>query len=105
MTWYATRHFLCVTLFLGALLSVLVTAPIHAAGQAKGKKIAFLQTLATHPYVAATTKSFRASAEALGMEVTFFTSMLDAALQAQQIDDDAWKVPLGFERYIGRGDC
>lgn len=81
----ASRHFLWVTLSLGALLSV--TAPTHAAGQAKGKKIAFLQTLATHPYVAATTKSFRARAEALGMEVTFFTSMLDAALQAQQIDD------------------
>ena len=50
-----------------------------------GKKIAFLQTLATHPYVVATTKAFRGRAEALGMEVTFFTSMLDAALQAQQI--------------------
>jgi ribose transport system substrate-binding protein len=59
----------------------------HAAAESKGKKIAFLQTLATHPYVVATTKAFRGRAEALGMEVTFFTSMLDAALQAQQIDD------------------
>jgi ribose transport system substrate-binding protein len=57
------------------------------AEQSKGKKIAFLQSLATHPYVAATTKSFRARAEALGMDVTLLTSMLDAALQAQQIDD------------------
>ena len=57
----------------------------HAAAESKGKKIAFLQTLATHPYVVATTKAFRGRAEALGMEVTFFTSMLDAALQAQQI--------------------
>jgi ribose transport system substrate-binding protein len=56
-------------------------------GESKGKKIAYLQSLATHPYVAATTKSFRARAEALGMEITVLTSMLDAALQAQQIDD------------------
>jgi ribose transport system substrate-binding protein len=58
-----------------------------AAGESKGKKIAYLQSLATHPYVAATTKSFRSRAEALGMEITTLTSMLDAALQAQQIDD------------------
>jgi ribose transport system substrate-binding protein len=64
-----------------------LTKPAQAAGESKGKKIAFLQTLATHPYVVATTKSFRTRAEALGMEVTFFTAMLDAALQAQQIDD------------------
>jgi ribose transport system substrate-binding protein len=61
--------------------------PVQAADDSKGKKIAFLQTLATHPYVVATTKSFRGRADALGMETTFFTSMLDAALQAQQIDD------------------
>lgn len=94
MTWHnpsfswlplTSRCFLW--LYLGALLGALATSPVPAAAQAKGKKIAFLQTLATHPYVAATTRSFRARAEALGMEITFFTSMLDAALQAQQIDD------------------
>lgn len=71
------------------MMMVMMTAlpPSHAADESKGKKIAFLQTLATHPYVVATTRSFRTRAEALGMEVTFFTSMLDAALQAQQIDD------------------
>jgi ABC-type sugar transport system substrate-binding protein len=69
------------------LLSALASPAAHAAGESKGKKIAFLQTLATHPYVVATTKSFRGRAEALGMEVTVLTSMLDAALQAQQIDD------------------
>jgi ribose transport system substrate-binding protein len=68
-------------------IAAIATSPAQAANESKGKKIAFLQTLATHPYVVATTKSFRARAEALGMEVTFFTSMLDAALQAQQIDD------------------
>jgi ABC-type sugar transport system substrate-binding protein len=95
MTWYnfpftlpwTSHRFLRLGLSLGALLIVIATTPAHAADQSKGKKIAFLQTLATHPYVTATTKSFRARAEALGMEVTFFTSMLDAALQAQQIDD------------------
>jgi len=73
---------------LGLLLgAAALTTPAQAAGESKGKKVAFLQTLATHPYVVATTRSFRARAEALGMEVTFFTAMLDAALQAQQIDD------------------
>jgi ABC-type sugar transport system substrate-binding protein len=71
----------------GVPLGASAISPAHAAGESKGKKIAFLQTLATHPYVVATTKAFRGRAEALGMEVTFFTSMLDAALQAQQIDD------------------
>lgn len=68
-------------------LSILLAQPATAEGESKGKKIAFLQTLATHPYVVATTKSFRARAEQHGMEITFLTAMLDAALQAQQIDD------------------
>jgi hypothetical protein len=71
---------------IGVSLSAPATPAAYAAGESKGKKIAFLQTLATHPYVVATTKSFRGRAEALGMEVTLLTSMLDAALQAQQID-------------------
>jgi ABC-type sugar transport system substrate-binding protein len=70
-----------------AVLIAVFAGPSHAADAAKGKRIAYLQSLATHPYVATTTKSFRARAEALGMEITFFTSMLDAALQAQQLDD------------------
>ncbi|MFL6799124.1 MAG: sugar ABC transporter substrate-binding protein [Xanthobacteraceae bacterium] len=73
----------CVGIFLAAL----ALCPDDARAQSKGKKIAFLQSLATHPYVAATTKSFRSRAEALGMDVTILTSMLDAALQAQQVDD------------------
>ncbi len=96
MTWYnpsstrlpsTSRCFLFLAFSLAASFGALMMSAGPAAAQAKGKKIAFLQTLATHPYVAATTKSFRARAEALGMEITFFTSMLDAALQAQQIDD------------------
>jgi ribose transport system substrate-binding protein len=66
---------------------LLLVQPALAEGESKGKKIAFLQTLATHPYVVATTKSFRTRAEQHGMEITFLTAMLDAALQAQQIDD------------------
>ncbi|HEY0567419.1 MAG TPA: sugar ABC transporter substrate-binding protein [Xanthobacteraceae bacterium] len=68
-------------------IGLLLAQPAQAEGEGKGKKIAFLQTLATHPYVVATTKSFRARAEAHGMEITFLTAMLDAGLQAQQIDD------------------
>jgi ABC-type sugar transport system substrate-binding protein len=72
---------------LALLFGVSLASPSHAATESKGKKIAYLQSLATHPYVATTTKSFRTRAEALGIEITFFTSMLDAALQAQQLDD------------------
>jgi ABC-type sugar transport system substrate-binding protein len=83
----ALRSFLWLACAVGVLLNAPAIPAAHAAAESKGKKIAFLQTLATHPYVVAMTKSFRGRAEALGMEVTFFTSMLDAALQAQQIDD------------------
>ena len=86
-SWLRLWCFFWLAFSLGTLLGALATSPVHAETQAKNKKIAFLQTLATHPYVAATTKSFRARGEALGMEITFLTSMLDAALQAQQIDD------------------
>jgi ABC-type sugar transport system substrate-binding protein len=81
------RYFVCLCCAFGILAGSPATPSAHATGESKGKRIAFLQTLATHPYVAATAKSFRARAEALGMEITFSTSMLDAALQAQQIDD------------------
>jgi ABC-type sugar transport system substrate-binding protein len=84
----STLHsFLWLACALGMSLNAAAISWAHAAPESKGKKVAFLQTLATHPYVVATTKSFRGRAEALGMEVAFFTSMLDAALQAQQIDD------------------
>jgi ABC-type sugar transport system substrate-binding protein len=81
------RFLLWLACAVGVSLNGLAMSAAHAGPESKGKKVAFLQTLATHPYVAATTKAFRGRAEALGMEVSFFTSMLDAALQAQQIDD------------------
>jgi ribose transport system substrate-binding protein len=81
------RRVLWLACAIAAPLTPLASPAAYGADGSKGKKVAFLQTLATHPYVVATTKAFRGRAEALGMEVTFFTSMLDAALQAQQIDD------------------
>ena len=71
----------------GLLLCLAVAWPAHAQAQSKGKKVALLQTLATHPYVAALTNSFRARAQSYGMEVTVFTAIIDSALQAQQMDD------------------
>jgi hypothetical protein len=42
---------------------------------------------------------FRRAAQALA---TRNTDLLAPLLNANR---EAWKVPLGFERYIGRGDC
>lgn len=72
---------------LAFLLSLAFAFPAQAAGESKGKKIALLETLATHPYVATLTNSFKAKAQSYGMEVTVFAAMIDAALQAQQMDD------------------
>lgn len=71
----------------GLVLGLAVAWPVHAQTQSKGKRVAMLQTLATHPYVATITRSFKARAESYGMEVTVFTAIFDAALQAQQMDD------------------
>jgi ABC-type sugar transport system substrate-binding protein len=70
----------------GTLLGASI-APAYADDASKGKKVAYLESIATHPYVATMTKAFRAQAEAQGMEVTTFASGLDAALQARQVDD------------------
>ena len=69
------------------LVGLAIAWPVHAQDKSKGKRVAMLQTLATHPYVATTTNSFKARAERYGMEVTVFTAIFDAALQAQQMDD------------------
>jgi ABC-type sugar transport system substrate-binding protein len=61
--------------------------PAHAADASKGKKVLYLETLATNPYVTALVKAFRGQAESYGMEVTILASGLDAALQAQQVDN------------------
>ena len=72
---------------LGAVLGLALALPAQAAGESKGKKIALLETLATHPYVATLTNSFKTRAQSYGMEVTVFAALIDAALQAQQMDD------------------
>ncbi len=59
----------------------------HAASASQGKKVAFFDTKHTQSYVATLTETFVNRATSHGIEVTVFTSMLDAALQAQQIDD------------------
>jgi ribose transport system substrate-binding protein len=61
--------------------------PAQAADASKGKKVLYLETLATNPYVTALVKAFRERAESYGMEVTVLASGLDAALQAQQVDN------------------
>jgi ABC-type sugar transport system substrate-binding protein len=67
---------------LGLVLCLAFALPAQEAGESKGKKVALLQTLATHPYVATLTNSFKTRAESLGMEVTVFTAIFDAALRA-----------------------
>ena len=59
----------------------------HAADASKGKKVLYLETLATNPYVTALVKAFQERAASYGMEVTILASGLDAALQAQQVDN------------------
>jgi len=61
--------------------------PAHAADASKGKKVLYLQTLATNPYVTALVKAFHERAQSYGMDVTILASGLDAALQAQQVDN------------------
>lgn len=72
---------------IGLVLSLAVTWPAYAQNASKGKRVALLETLATHPYVATLTKSFKTRAESYGMHVTVFAALINAALQAQQMDD------------------
>ncbi|MCC6776971.1 MAG: sugar ABC transporter substrate-binding protein [Hyphomicrobiales bacterium] len=66
----------------GSLLS------LSAAGaNPSGKKVAYLVTSPTHPFIATVSKSFIARANALGMDVTTTSQNFDAAAQAQQVDD------------------
>ncbi len=59
----------------------------EAVANPKGKKVAYLTTSPTHPFIATLTKTFVTRANGLGMEVSTFGSQFDAALQAQQVDD------------------
>lgn len=70
-----------------ALLGLCVLAIGTADASPKGKKVAYLATNPTHPFIAALSKSFVDKASSLGMEVTSFSTPFDAALQAQQVDD------------------
>jgi ABC-type sugar transport system substrate-binding protein len=73
-------------LFLTSLAGWLAFAPIAHADPA-GKKIAFLVTSPTHPFIAALASRFVDKAKQLGMETTTFTQHFDVALQSQQVDD------------------
>jgi ribose transport system substrate-binding protein len=64
---------------------LLTSADANAGPQ--GKKIAFLVTSPTHPFIAALSKTFITRANSFGMEVNTVSQHFDAALQAQQVDD------------------
>jgi ABC-type sugar transport system substrate-binding protein len=66
-------------------ISLLTSADANADPQ--GKKIAFLVTSPTHPFIAALSKTFITRANSFGMEVNTVSQHFDAALQAQQVDD------------------
>jgi ABC-type sugar transport system substrate-binding protein len=66
-------------------ISLLTSADANADPQ--GKKIAFLVTSPTHPFIAALSKTFITKANSFGMEVNTVSQHFDAALQAQQVDD------------------
>jgi ribose transport system substrate-binding protein len=73
-----------------ALITALgLSFPIPAGADAspKGKKIAFLVTSPTHPFIATLSKTFISRANSFGMEVNTVSQHFDAALQAQQVDD------------------
>src|SRR5215468_4535539 len=76
---------LAVALITALSLSFLI--PVGAGATPKGKKIAFLVTSPTHPFIATLTKTFVTRANSFGMEVNAFSQHFDAALQAQQVDD------------------
>lgn len=72
---------------LSAALGLTLLSCGDAGANPQGKKIAYLTTSPTHPFIANLTKTFGTRATALGMEVSTFGSQFDAALQAQQVDD------------------
>ena len=76
---------LAVVLITALSLSSLFSAEADATP--KGKKVAFLVTSPTHPFIATLSKTFVSRANAFGMEVNTVSQHFDAALQAQQVDD------------------
>jgi ribose transport system substrate-binding protein len=75
------------TIALGVALGLGVLTTDGASASPQGKKIAFLVTSPTHPFIATLTKTFVARANGFGMEVNTVSQHFDAALQAQQVDD------------------
>lgn len=75
------------TIALGAALGLGLLATDGAWASPQGKKIAFLVTSPTHPFIATLVKTFTARANGFGMEVNTVSQHFDAALQAQQVDD------------------
>src|SRR5262245_59183591 len=76
---------LAVVLITALSLSFLI--PAGADATPKGKKIAFLVTSPTHPFIATLSKTFASRANSFGMEVNTVSQHFDAALQAQQVDE------------------
>jgi ABC-type sugar transport system substrate-binding protein len=76
---------LAVALITALGLSFLI--PTDADANPQGKKVAFLVTSPTHPFIATLAKTFVTRAGSSGMEVNTFSQHFDAALQAQQVDD------------------
>jgi ribose transport system substrate-binding protein len=72
---------------LGVALAFGLLASSGASATSQGKKIAFLVTSPTHPFIAALSKTFIARANGFGMEVNTVSQHFDAAMQAQQVDD------------------
>lgn len=75
------------TIALSVALGLGLLAPGGASANPQGKKIAFLVTSPTHPFIATLGKAFTARANGFGMEVNTVSQHFDAALQAQQVDD------------------
>src|SRR5262249_27467269 len=75
---------LAVVLITALSLSFLI--PARADATPKGKKIAFLVTSPTHPFIATLRKTFPPRANSLGMEVNPVSQLFAPALRAQQAD-------------------
>jgi ABC-type sugar transport system substrate-binding protein len=75
------------TIALSVALGLGLLSPGGASASPQGKKIAFLVTSPTHPFIATLGKTFTARANGFGMEVNTVSQHFDAALQAQQVDD------------------
>ena len=76
---------LAIALITALGVSLLSFANAHA--DPKGKKVAFLVTSPTHPFIATLVKAFTDKATSYGMDVNTVSQHFDAALQAQQVDD------------------